>query len=64
MPFKSRAQLRKFAVLVEQGKMKPRVFKEWLKATPSVKKLPERVKTSQPSLRPNMPFSLIMMLKR
>ena len=44
MPFKSKAQLRKFAVLVEQGKMKPRVVKEWLEATPSVKKLPERVK--------------------
>ncbi|MFZ2653581.1 MAG: hypothetical protein WAX69_01575, partial [Victivallales bacterium] len=41
MPFKSKAQLRKFAVLVEQGKMKPKVFKEWLEATPSVKKLPE-----------------------
>ena len=44
MPFKSKAQLRKFAVLVEQGKMKHKVFKEWLEATPSVKKLPERVK--------------------
>ncbi len=43
MPFKSKSQLRKFGELVKQGKMKPKVFKEWLSATPSVKNLPERL---------------------
>ncbi len=43
MPFKSRAQLRKFASLVRQGKMSQRVFNEWLRATPNVKALPERI---------------------
>lgn len=43
MPFKSKAQLRKFAELVKQGKMSKKTFNEWLKATPNVKRLPERI---------------------
>ena len=43
MPFKSKAQMRKFASLVKQGKMSKRTFNEWLRATPSVKRLPERI---------------------
>jgi len=44
MPFASKAQLRKFAELVKQGKMSQAVFDEWLRATPNVKNLPARVK--------------------
>ena len=31
-------------MLVKQGKMKKSTFTEWLKATPSVKRLPNKVK--------------------
>jgi hypothetical protein len=44
MPFKSKSQLRKFAILVKQGKMSKKVFKEWLKETPNIKVLPNKVK--------------------
>ena len=44
MPFKSKAQMRKFAELVKQGKMKPETFANWNKETPSVAKLPERIR--------------------
>jgi hypothetical protein len=43
MPFKSRAQLRKFFILNKQGKISDKILEEWLKTTPSVKRLPERV---------------------
>ena len=42
MPFKSKAQVRKFASLVKQGKMSKKTFEKWLKHTKSVKGLPER----------------------
>jgi len=42
MPFRSRSQLRKFAVLVRQGKMSEKEFKKWIKETPDIKSLPER----------------------
>ena len=42
MPFKSKAQIAKFAELVKQGKMKKSVFAEWMRATPSPHALPER----------------------
>lgn len=41
MPFKSEAQRRKFAELVEQGKMDQSTFDEWNNATTG--DLPERV---------------------
>jgi len=44
MPFKSKAQLRKFAVLVKQGKMSKKTFKEWVAHTHNLKTLPERSK--------------------
>jgi hypothetical protein len=44
MPFKSKAQLRKFGQLLKEGKISSATFKEWLSATQNVKKLPERVK--------------------
>ena len=44
MPFKSKAQLKKFGAMVKRGEISKQKFNEWLKATPNVKKLPERVK--------------------
>ena len=43
MPFKSKAQRRKFAALLVQGKISPETYEEWNRETGG-KKLPERVK--------------------
>ena len=43
MPFKSRAQRRKFAALLVEGKISPETFEEWNRETGG-KQLPERVK--------------------
>jgi hypothetical protein len=43
MPFKSKAQRRKFAALLMKGEISPETFEEWNRATGSAK-LPERVK--------------------
>ncbi len=43
MPFKSKAQRRKFAALLVEGKIKPETFEEWNRETGG-QKLPERVK--------------------
>jgi macrodomain Ter protein organizer (MatP/YcbG family) len=48
MPFKSRAQRRKFAELLVKGKISPETFEEWNRETGGAK-LPERVK--QPARR-------------
>ena len=42
MPFKSKAQRRKFAELLVQGKISDETFEEWNRETGSAK-LPERV---------------------
>ena len=42
MPFKSKAQRRKFAQLLVEGKIKPETFEEWNRETGG-KVLPERV---------------------
>ena len=42
MPFKSKAQWRKFAQLLVEGKIKPETYEEWNRETGS-KALPERV---------------------
>ena len=42
MPFKSKAQRRKFAQLLVQGKISNQTFEEWNRET-GAKKLPERV---------------------
>jgi len=42
MPFKSKAQRRKFAELLVEGKIKPETYEEWNRETGS-KVLPERV---------------------
>jgi hypothetical protein len=43
MPFKSKAQRRKFAQLLVEGKIKPETFEEWNRETGS-KELPERAR--------------------
>jgi len=43
MPFKSKAQRRKFAELLVEGKIKPEAYERWNVETGS-KKLPERVR--------------------
>jgi hypothetical protein len=43
MPFKSRAQRRKFAQLLVEGKISPQTFEEWNRETGRAK-LPERLK--------------------
>jgi hypothetical protein len=42
MPFKSKAQRRKFAELLVEGKISPETFEEWNRETGRAK-LPERV---------------------
>jgi len=44
MPFKSKAQVRKFGAMVKRGEMSKAKFEEWLHKTPNIKKLPERIK--------------------
>ena len=43
MPFKSRAQRRKFAQLLVEGKISPRTFEEWNRETGG-RNLPEHVR--------------------
>jgi len=43
MPFKSKAQRRKFAELLVKGEISPETFEEWNRETGGAK-LPERVK--------------------
>ena len=43
MPFKSKAQRRKFAELLVEGKISPETYEEWNRETGG-KVLPERVK--------------------
>jgi hypothetical protein len=45
MPFKSKAQRRKFAQLLVEGKISNQTFEEWNRET-GAKKLPERVRAS------------------
>jgi hypothetical protein len=44
MPFHSKAQIGKIAVLEKQGKVPKGTFKEFAKKTPKMKKLPKKVK--------------------
>lgn len=43
MPFKSRAQARKFFAMARRGEISKETLNEWVEATPNIKKLPERV---------------------
>ena len=44
MPFRSKAQVRKFGAMVKRGEMSKAKFEEWLHGTPNIKRLPEKVK--------------------
>lgn len=46
MPFKSKAQRRKFAELLVEGKIKPEAYERWNRETGGAK-LPERVKAKR-----------------
>jgi hypothetical protein len=48
MPFKSKAQRRKFAELLMKGEISPETFEEWNRETGGAK-LPERVKSAKKS---------------
>ena len=51
MPFKSKAQRRKFAHLLVEGKIKPKTFEEWNRET-GKKELPEKVKKKKKKKKP------------
>jgi hypothetical protein len=51
MPFKSRAQRRKFAELLVTGKISPETYEEWNRETGRAK-LPERVKPKKKGAKP------------
>jgi len=44
MPFKSKAQVGKMAMLEKEGKVKKGTMKEWAAETPNMKKLPKKLK--------------------
>ncbi len=44
MPFKSKAQMIKFAYLEKEGKLPKGTTRAWLAETPSISKLPKKVK--------------------
>jgi hypothetical protein len=50
MPFKSKAQRRKFAELLVRGEISPDTFEEWNRET-GRKRLPERVTTRKGAAR-------------
>jgi hypothetical protein len=50
MPFKSKAQRRKFAELLVKGEISPETFEEWNRETGG-KLLPERVKKKKKAKR-------------
>ena len=51
MPFKSKAQRRKFAQLLVEGKIKPETYEEWNRETGG-KELPEKVRPKKKASRP------------
>ena len=50
MPFKSKAQRRKFAQLLVEGKISPETYEEWNRETGG-KHLPERARKSKATAR-------------
>ena len=47
MPFKSKAQQRKFGARLSRGEISKKKFDEWAHATKNIKKLPEKVKKNK-----------------
>jgi hypothetical protein len=54
MPFKSKAQRRKFAELLMKGEISEETFEEWNRSTGS-RKLPERVKPKKGARKKKKP---------
>jgi hypothetical protein len=52
MPFKSKAQRRKFAALLVEGKISPETYEEWNRETGG-KVLPERLRRTASGTRPS-----------
>ena len=48
MPFKSKAQRRKFYAMADRGEISEATVERWEDETPKGKKLPERVKQAEP----------------
>jgi hypothetical protein len=53
VPFKSKAQRRKFAELLVEGKITPETYEEWNRETGRAK-LPERVKPKARRAKPKL----------
>ena len=51
MPFKSKAQMKKFFVMEKQGKLPKGEAEKWAKETPNIKKLPNHAKKKKSSRR-------------
>lgn len=47
MPFKSKAQMKKFFAMEKRGEMKKGTAERWAKETPNIKKLPKRIKAKK-----------------
>lgn len=47
MPFKSKAQLRKFGAMLKRGEITKATYNRWIKHTPNIKGLPERKKKTK-----------------
>lgn len=50
MPFKSKAQIKRFGEMVKKGDITQEKFNQWMSETPSPKKLPERIGRSPRSI--------------
>ncbi len=50
MPFKSKAQMRKFFVMEERGEIPKGTAKRWAKETKNIKSLPEKKRKKKSSL--------------
>ena len=48
MPIRSKSQLRRFGQLVKEGKLSQAEMDKWIKETPNIKGLPERLGQSRP----------------
>jgi len=48
MPFKSKAQIAKFAILEKEGKLPKGTLHQWASETANIRKLPAHVKQSNP----------------
>lgn len=54
MPFKSKAQRRKFYAMADDGEIPKSTVKRWEEHTPKGKKLPERIKKAEPPPPPGV----------